>query len=96
MDCTIARSVPTVFLSRRDDEFSVRVGSQQFRYKSARREIDDSLTMSKKLIPISLFEGTAVTVIFGQERFTPQIDIRRIFKEAVHVIRVVKAQLLES
>lgn len=47
--------------------------------------------MAEKLIPLLFFEGFALTFEFGEEGLTPEVNVGRVFEEAVHMVGIIEA-----
>ena len=92
----LAGGIPAVFLPRREDELGVRIRSYEFRDEGAGGQVADRLAMAEKLIPLLFPEGFAVVFELGEEGLTPEVDVGRVFEEAVHMVGITETQLLEG
>ena len=92
----LAGGIPAVFLARREDELGVRVCGYEFGDEGAGGQVADRLAVAEKLVPLLFAEGCALVFEFGEEGLTPEVDVRRVFEEAVHMVCVIETELLEG
>lgn len=92
----LAGRIPAIFFPRREDELRVGVRSYEFRNECAGWEIADRLAVAEKLISLLFPERFALAFELGEEGLTPEVDVWRIFEEAVHMVCIIETGLLEG
>ena len=92
----LAGGIPAIFLPRREDKLGVGVCSYELRDECRGWQVADCLAVAEESIPLLFFEGFALAFEFGEEGLTPEVHVRRVFEEAVHVICIFETELLEG
>lgn len=92
----LAGCIPAIFLPRREDELGVGVCGYELRDEGGGWQVADCLAVAEKLIPLLFFEGFALAFEFGEEGLTPEVHVRRVSEEAVHVVRIFETELFKG
>lgn len=91
LDGALARRIPAVLLARREDQLYVGVGSYELGDERGCGQVADRLAVAEKLIPLLFPEGFTLTLEFGKKGLAPEVDVGRVFEEAVHMVCIVEA-----